>query len=1071
MEPRHKPRIKTAEKTKVSHRASSLSVQQKRVRSNKDRFLMGDSPYHLLFQKIRDAIFVADIRTRRIVDVNLAAVRLMGYSRKKLLTMKADQLHPESVRAETMEGFKRHAAGSTEEVESLVLTSRGREVPVGIRTSALKIEGEKRLLGIFRDITERKNMERNLNDQKAFFNDVLESIQDGISILDNDLNILYTNSTMKKWYAHNLPHTGRKCFDVYQGRTKPCQICPSIQTLKSGKEAVEIVPYTGEKGVQGWQELYAFPLVDSMTSKVTGVIEYVHDITERRRMEEALRESEEKYRMIFEDSPLGILHIDRNGVVTACNEHLARILGADREKVIGFNMLTSLRNEKLRSAVTSALSGKRGYFEGEYLSVLGGKHSFLKADYSPLLSDDGSVLGVTGILEDISRRKKAEEAVLKIARGVSAEVGEKYFRSMVEHLAKILEADYAFIAEIMADQPHMIRTIAMYADGGIVDNVEFNLQGTPCESTLGKSAHSYSRDVQKLFPECELLVKMNVHAYIGIPLFDLTGRSLGIMVVMFKSAVNNIKMIESTLQIFSDRAEAEIERRLSDEALRESERSYRTLAQNLPAVVYRIFLRENNRMHFFNNLLKTMTGYSEEELSHGRVCSIEPLIISEQRQGVIREIERALSEERRFSVEYPIRHKDGTIRFFLERGTPVSGADGKPLYIDGLIYDITENKRMEEELSRAQRLETAGRIAGQIAHDFNNLLSPLMAYPDLMRMECAEKNSKLLPLLDQMQSAAIQMAEINQQLLTLGRRGHYTLEAVHLNAVIEELLGSMPIPHTVTVEKKYDPDLLPVKGGSAQLSRVFTNVIANAVESMADVGTLRIATKNVYLDQPLKSYETIQGGEYVRVDVEDTGCGISPEIINSIFDPFFTTKKADKKRGSGLGLSVVKAVIEDHNGYIGIVSRSGKGTTFSLYFPITRDVEFQAKAAEEIAGGSERLLIVDDDPVQREVIKRLLDQLGYKVHAVESGEEAVEYVKGHPQDLLILDMIMDGIDGTETFRRIREFRPDQKAAILSGYAETERVAEAQRMGAGIYIRKPVDLKSLARAVRLEIDQS
>ncbi len=649
-------------------------------------------------------------------------------------------------------------------------------------------------------------------------------------------------------------------------------------------------------------------------------------------------------------------------------------------------------------------------------------------------------------------------------------MGEKYFRSMVEHLAKILEADYAFIAEIVPNNRNRIRTIAMYMVDGIVDNMELDLADTPCEITIEKSPHSYASDVQKKFPQSHQLREMNVHAYIGLSLFDSAGKSLGIMVVMYRRAVDNVKMIESTLQIFATRAAAEIERRLSDEALRESERSYRTLAQNLPAMVYRIFLRENNRMQFFNDMCKTMTGYSELELRGGKICSIEALIVPGQRQGVIREVERALSEVRSFSVEYQIRHKDGTNRFFLEKGTPVCGTDGKPLYIDGLIYDITENKRMEEELSRAQRLETAGRIAGQIAHDFNNLLSPLMAYPDLMRMECIEKNSKLLPLLDQMQSAALQMAEINQQLLTLGRRGHYTLETLHLNGLIEELLGSLPVPHTVKVQKQYDSHLMPVKGGSAQLSRVFTNIIANALESMADVGTLRIATQNVYLEQPLKIYETIQRGEYARVDVEDTGCGISPEIINSIFDPFFTTKKADKKRGSGLGLSVVKAVMEDHNGYIAIESRPGKGTTFSLYFPISRDMEFQTKSPEDIVGGSERVLIVDDDPLQREVITRLLGLLGYKVHALESGEEAVKYVKEHSQDLLILDMIMDGIDGTETFRRIREFCPHQKAVILSGYAESERVAEAQRMGAGSYIRKPVDLKSLSRAVRLELEK-
>lgn len=1009
------------------------------------------------------------------IHVNDRLCEILGYTRKELLGMTWSELtYPEDLEPDLVQ-FNRVIAGEIDgySMDKRFIRKDGRIIFATIHVSCVRRKdgSVEHFIAHFQDITERKNMERNLNEQKTFLNDILESIQDGISILDNGLNIIFTNNTMKKWYAHNLPHIGRKCFDVYHGRTKQCEVCPSIQALKSGKESLEIVPKTGVQGVEGWMELYAFPLVDSGTSEVTGVIEYVRDVTERRRVESALRESEEKFRTIFESSPLGILHFDQDGVVTIANDQVLKILGANRERLIGFNTLKGLKDPLMKQAMMDALSGRRGTFEGEYVSITGGKRIIVKTECSPVFAEDGSSLGGMAVFEDISKRKKAEEAVLKIARGVSAEVGERYFRSMVLHLTEILEADYAFIGEVAGDKQQRVRTLALCAGGEVLDNFEYDLAGTPCDNVVGRDPCSYTDRVFELFPEDHLLAEMHVNAYVGIPLYDSSGKSLGLMVVMYKRSLEDVRMIESTLKIFGSRAASELERNMADGALRDSERSYRTLAQNLPAMVYRTFLKENNRMQFFNEMCKTMTGYSEEELCGGEFCTIDCLMLPEEKKKVLAEISSCVKEKRAFSVEYRARHKNGTIRYFLEKGTPVYGPDGKPLYVDGLIYDMTENKRMEEELSRAQRLETAGRIAGQIAHDFNNLLSPLMAYPDLMRMEFSDKDHPVMPLLDQMQSAAIQMAEINQQLLTLGRRGHYTLEAVHLNTVIQELLESFPVPHTVTVEKKYDPGLLPVKGGSAQLTRVFTNIIANAIESMADVGTLRIATMNVYLEHPLKSYETIQRGEYARVDIEDNGCGILPEIMNSIFDPFFTTKKADKKRGSGLGLSVVKAVMEDHNGYIAIESRPGKGTTFSFYFPITRDMELLEKPAEEIAGGSERVMVADDDPLQRDVITRLLGQLGYKVHAVESGEEAVEYVRGNPQDLLILDMIMGGIDGTETFRRIREFSPDQKAVILSGYAETGRVAEAQRMGAGSFVRKPVDLKSLARAVRLELEKT
>jgi CheY-like chemotaxis protein len=214
------------------------------------------------------------------------------------------------------------------------------------------------------------------------------------------------------------------------------------------------------------------------------------------------------------------------------------------------------------------------------------------------------------------------------------------------------------------------------------------------------------------------------------------------------------------------------------------------------------------------------------------------------------------------------------------------------------------------------------------------------------------------------------------------------------------------------------------------------------------------------LEEPLRGYQTVERGEYVKLDISDTGTGIDPAILDRIFDPFFTTKKMDRMRGSGLGLSVVHGIIEDHKGYMAVDSTLGMGTTFSLYFPVTREIEKEiASTLEKAKGGKERILVVDDDPVQRRVAAQLLKYLGYKVYTVSSGEQAVKYVRKHPQDLLLLDMVMDGIDGTETYRQILDFQPNQKTIILSGYAMSQRVMEALRLGAGAFISKPIALNT------------
>ncbi|RMF64625.1 MAG: response regulator, partial [Calditrichaeota bacterium] len=266
-------------------------------------------------------------------------------------------------------------------------------------------------------------------------------------------------------------------------------------------------------------------------------------------------------------------------------------------------------------------------------------------------------------------------------------------------------------------------------------------------------------------------------------------------------------------------------------------------------------------------------------------------------------------------------------------------------------------------------------------------------------------------------------------------------------------------------------DLLPINGGKAQLGRALTNLILNASEAMDGMGVLTVKTENVYLDEPLKGYQTVKRGEYVKLSISDTGSGIDPSILDRIFDPFFSTKKMDRMRGSGLGLSIVHGVVEDHNGYLTVESALGKGTTFSLFFPITRSVHARSNQVDQtVTGRGERILVVDDDPIQRRVAGQLLRRLGYKVQLASSGEEAVERVKRHPQDLVVLDMVMEGIDGAETYRRILEHRAGQKAIILSGYAVSNRVEEALRLGAGAFVSKPISPNVLASAIRKELDR-
>jgi len=508
------------------------------------------------------------------------------------------------------------------------------------------------------------------------------------------------------------------------------------------------------------------------------------------------------------------------------------------------------------------------------------------------------------------------------------------------------------------------------------------------------------------------------------------------------------------------------ERKQARQALQESEKNYQELFNS---VMEGIGIVDENEIIRFCNPAYAKIFDKESAADLIDKCILE-FIPEDQKEIFYAETEKS---KNRLSSQYElsILTTRGNIKNILLSVTPRFGS-GNNNHIGSFItmIDITETKQLQKIISRAQRLETAGKIAGQVAHDFNNLLGPLVAYPDFIKNELPE-NHPVIPLIDDIKKAADQMAEINQQLLTLGRRGHYKLKPLNINEIIKQVKRDIEqAPDTVVIETDLCKNLMNIKGGASQIYRLVSNIVNNALDAMEHTGQLAIKTENYYIDTMEGKYGLVPKGEYVKLTISDTGCGIFREIQSKIFDPFFTTKTTDKKKGSGLGLSVVDAVLKDHEGYIDFDSTIGEGTSFYLYFPITRDL-IDMSIDIEIVGGTESILVVDDDRMQHEVTSRLLRELGYKATTVESGEKAIEFLKSNAQDLLLLNMTMSpGIDGTETYRWALEINPSQRAIIISGYSETDRVREALNMGAGGYIRKPLTLKTIARAVRNELDR-
>lgn len=509
--------------------------------------------------------------------------------------------------------------------------------------------------------------------------------------------------------------------------------------------------------------------------------------------------------------------------------------------------------------------------------------------------------------------------------------------------------------------------------------------------------------------------------------------------------------------------------------LRKSEGKYRSILEKMNEAYVEV--DQGGRLSFFNDSLCRISGYSRAELEQRRIAEFTR---SRDFRKLVVRAGRTTSEEAIGTVyDFPITARDGATRHLDISFSQLHDEQNRWCGFHAVLFDVTEKivaerekRAIENQLARARRMESLGILAGGVAHDLNNILCGIVMYPDLLLLDCAEEGVLKTSLLE-IKKSGEKAATVVQDLLTLSRRGVLVTDVVNLNAIVAEYLGSpeyAQLNHSypgIVVTTDLDPDLLNIEGGALPLYKSVMNLVLNSFEAIAPPGTVSLTTENRYLDLPLRGYDHVKSGEYVTLTVADTGAGISPEDRERIFEPFYT-KKIMGRSGTGLGMAVVWGTVKDHQGYILVESQLGKGSSMVLYFPASRrelSTSEPAPGDRYPVGHGESILVVDDLPEQTTLISRMLERLGYRVHAVQSGEAAVEYLKTGAADLMILDMIMDpGLDGLDTYRLVKALRPQLRVIITSGFSETHRVREALLLGAGPYVKKPYRMERLARIV-------
>lgn len=407
------------------------------------------------------------------------------------------------------------------------------------------------------------------------------------------------------------------------------------------------------------------------------------------------------------------------------------------------------------------------------------------------------------------------------------------------------------------------------------------------------------------------------------------------------------------------------------------------------------------------------------------------------------------------------------------RTAPLLDEHGEVVSIIEVARDVTEHKKLEEQLRHAQKLEGIGQLAGGIAHDFNNLLNAVLGYASLLQMSIKESDS-LRHYVDQIYSAGIKGAALTKQILALSRKQVLDMNVVDINDVIrglEPILRRL-VREDITIKYDLHKSVLMIMADPGQITQVLMNLATNASDAMPSGGTLLISTEQFEMDRAfaeLHGYD--KPGRYALLAVSDTGCGMTEEVKAKIFDPFFTTKEVGK--GTGLGLAVVHGIVKQHGGYINVYSELDKGTVFKIYMPVTSQApaEKAESVDHQVSGGTETILVAEDDASLRALTETILKQYGYSVITASDGQDAVEKFSANMNgvSLVVLDGIMPRKNGKQVFEEMQKMRSDIKAIFMSGYAEDIFTHDGMPDKAAAFIQKPVKPEQLLRTVRRILD--
>ncbi len=789
----------------------------------------------------------------------------------------------------------------------------------------------------------------------------------------------------------------------------------------------------------------------------TVILSITRDITDRKKMEEALQKSEEQYRSIFENAIEGFFQSTPEGRFIRVNRAFATMCGyASPEE-----MVSAIRDigeqhygsKKDRELFLALLNGKGAVENFEHTARRKDGSTFWVSVNAHAVKDDNNrVIYCEGSHVDIDDRKKAEKRLMD---------AEQQYRSLF---------DTSTNAILIRNQAGII-TMANRAAASL-------LAVKKPDDLIGRGylelVHPEDRPLSAQRIEKIFQMAADPHRFDQSDMDAIRPREHR-MTTLTGEVVN----VESTGVAFPYKGEIYIqgifrditERKQAEEKLRETERKYRELAESLPQVIFEI--DSTGKLIYLNHTGFELFGYSPENVANG--FSVLEAFVPEDHDRIVRDILNGVQGQRLGRQEYTAVKKSGA-RFPAAVHANRVLADQTATGLRGILIDLTptriaeeEKKKLEIQLQQAQKMEAIGALAGGIAHDFNNILSAIIGYTELAMLnegaeQCAGELKEAL-------AAANRAKDLVKQILAFSRQTDEERMPVRVALIVKEAVKFLraTIPSTIEIRANIDEKSGAVLANSVELHQIIMNLCTNAQHALVGepAGRMEVGVQRAEIDATQKNeLMGLRVGSYVRISVRDTGCGMSPEVIERIFDPYFTTK--EKGVGTGLGLAVVHGIVKKYDGAIQVESELGKGTVFHIYLPMS-DVmtPVVAESPKPATGGSERVLLVDDEPMLAAVGQQALQRLGYEVVSRTSSIEALELFKAKPGhfDLVITDQTMPGMTGDALARELMNIRPGLPVIICTGYSQIINAERAMQMGIKALVMKPILINELAAAVR------